>query len=286
MSKKLNLCPCGSGIPEKLCCGSPKQINIMLKTFNSPQERQELLNDIDLSREFNMRYRGLFEYYGKDLIAYKRIYRNDKRVNDFLDDFSYYMTDHLEEDCPPSWEHCYPPFWEELIFAYIPLVTKISPQKNETKQFLTQLKSFIHWLDTRVGTSWASVVNRYVSEAASPLQQCEDLFNQLFLSQFPNFYQDDWNYDQDIENLAQQIQTQENTLDSIYKITEVSGNIVLLTELDTQRCYPVLGLPCQSLSQGMLIDCILGRKNEELFWSCDFTQCVFPERAEKYIMFV
>lgn len=59
------------------------------------------------------------------------------------------MTDHLEDECPPSWKECPSSFWEELIFAYLPHYTKIIPHKNYAEIFLSQLRKFVRWLDEK-----------------------------------------------------------------------------------------------------------------------------------------
>lgn len=48
------------------------ETKIKLIPLTGTQSRSEILKKIEISSQFNMRYRGLFEYYGDDLIAYKK----------------------------------------------------------------------------------------------------------------------------------------------------------------------------------------------------------------------
>ncbi|NQD67940.1 hypothetical protein HP456_18710 [Bacillus haikouensis] len=45
---------------------------VWLQEFKHPGEHLELLEKLKISKEFDMRYRGLMEYYRNDLIDYKR----------------------------------------------------------------------------------------------------------------------------------------------------------------------------------------------------------------------
>lgn len=286
MKRNVTLCPCGSGRPKELCCHKKLHVKVWSKALDSPQEHQELLADLKISAEFDMRYRGLLEYYGKDLIAYKRIHPLSTNCNEFLRHFSKYMTTYLEDNCPPSWDQCNSSFWEELIFTYVPLFIKITPQKKEVEKFLSQLKSFIHWLDKRVGTSWHEIVNNYAEEANPMLHHCEQLLNQLFLMEYPTVHQSDWNLEQEIERNNQEFHATADRLESIFEVTRVLEDTVILTELKTKRDYPIKGLPCSLIYTGMLIDGIIFRRSDAMFWNWFLTNCVFPERARKYIKVV
>lgn len=117
-----------------------------------------------------MRYRGLFEYYGKDLIAYKRENPTDQNRNEFLRILSSYMTTHLVDNCPTSWKKCKTSFWEEFIFGYYPHMMLITPEENEVDTFLLELKKFIQWLDKRAGTSFHPLIEKYAAESVTDFQ--------------------------------------------------------------------------------------------------------------------
>ncbi|MFD2045480.1 hypothetical protein ACFSTA_17490 [Ornithinibacillus salinisoli] len=80
--------------------------------FSHPDEREVYMERLRVGSEFDMRYRGIFEFYGADLVAYKLKHKSSNQVNDFLRVFSKYLTDYLEDDCPPSWEECSHSFCE------------------------------------------------------------------------------------------------------------------------------------------------------------------------------
>lgn len=125
------------------------QVSIRAIPINSPQERQEIVRNLATSSEFEMRYRGVFEYFGKDFITYKRLAPTDSDRNEFLRIIAKYMTECLEDNCPTSWKQCQQAFWEELIFTYYPHVLHITPDQNETEKFIAQLLKFLHWLDKK-----------------------------------------------------------------------------------------------------------------------------------------
>lgn len=245
-----------------------------------------MLTNLKVSAEFDMRHRGLFEYYGKDLIAYKNNYRFQRNCNEFLRDFSKYMTDYLEDNCPPAWDKCNASFWEELIFAYIPLILKVTPQRKEAEKFLSQLKHFVRWLDRRIGTSWYGVVENYVRQAKPALVQCEQLLNEIFLTDFPKLYQDDWDFKLDIEESEQEFQETTDRLSSVFEVTGVMEDVVLVNELKTKHCYQLQGLPNPFLFPGMLLDGVLGKRNDELFYRWFLTNNLFPAGAKKFIVVI
>lgn len=154
------------------------------KTFKSPKERQDFLMNLAIAAQFNLRNRGLVEYYGKDLISYKKDNPSDATRNEFLRLLSRFMTHHLEDNCPPSWRECTPSFWEQFIFTCIPHYIKITSHENQIETFLNELKKFISWLDKRARTSFYQVVSRMAEEAEPELKSCESLLNHLSFTGF------------------------------------------------------------------------------------------------------
>ncbi|OIJ14408.1 hypothetical protein BKP37_08680 [Anaerobacillus alkalilacustris] len=67
--KKLIICDCGSGKYKEFCC--PTHTRVWSISVNNPNEHEEMKKKMTISSEFHMRYRGLFEFYGDDLISYK-----------------------------------------------------------------------------------------------------------------------------------------------------------------------------------------------------------------------
>jgi hypothetical protein len=184
---------------KSICNEKEPQVKVLMKHFENPKERENIFKNMRISAEFDMRHRGHFLFYGKDFIDYKLERPYDKDRNEFLRIISNFMTDVLKDNCPPSWKKCKRPFWEELIFTQLPHVMRISPDQKQVETFLFQLKSFIQWLDKRVGTTWFIVVDKYSKEAISDLKVCEKLLNTIFLRDFPQLYQKAFNPEQQIE---------------------------------------------------------------------------------------
>ncbi len=256
---------------------------IWLQEFTEPGQHTELLDNFKICREFDMRHRGLMEYYGKDLIAYKKEQKANKKRNEFLRAFSHYMTDHLEDDCPPSWQECPAAFWEELIFAYLPHYTKIIPKKNYTETFLLQLRTFVRWLDKREGTVFLNLVDDYIKEGTPILKKCEGLLNHLFLKDYPRFHQSDWDYEEDLDRWERNLSKYSRTIEGMFQVSAFADECVVLRDLHTHHTYLTKSLPVNKLSTKTIITGTLGQKPHELIWDWLATINVFPENGEKYI---
>jgi hypothetical protein len=256
---------------------------IWLQEFKQPGEHTELLENLKISQDFNMRHRGLMEYYGKDLIAYKKEQMANEKRNEFLRTFSHYMTDHLEDDCPPSWKECPASFWEELIFAYLPHYTKITPQKNYSETFLLQLRKFVRWLDKREDTVFSSLVEGYITEGTPILKKCEGLLNYLFLKDFPRFHHSDWNLKEDQKRWEGSLEKYRTTIDGMFQVSAFADECVILKDLHTHHTYLTKSLPVNKLSTKTIITGTIGQKSHELVWDWLATINVFPEKGEKYI---
>ncbi|WP_445509796.1 hypothetical protein ACUMHR_20800, partial [Rossellomorea marisflavi] len=149
-------------------------------SIECPEDHQDMLDMFRVSREFKMKYRGLLCYYGKDFVAFKKENRVSAGRNLFLEVISSYMTIHLEDECPASWDECPLSFWEELIFTYLPSKTKILPEKNFTHLFLHELHDFLSWLDERDLTVLSPKVLPFIKESLPMLSRYESLFVDLF----------------------------------------------------------------------------------------------------------
>lgn len=249
--------------------------------FATPEERQNMLRDIAISSEFEMRYRGLLEYYGKDFIAHKKEKPSDEKRNEFLRVISKYMTHYLEDDCPPSWKQCQPTFWEVLIYSFYPDHIKLSPNEEDVETFIFQLKKFVRWLDKRTGTSWYATIEQYTSEAFPELKICERIINRLFLNDFPRIHHDDWNFEEDLDRFDQIFSQCTNQVDSTFNVTKIIGDSVLLTELKTNCTYYIKGLPCDLIVPGIKMSGIIGKKSGDRCWNWYHTHGIYPSRGEK-----
>ncbi|WP_066298499.1 hypothetical protein [Bacillus sp. FJAT-29937] len=284
--RRLLLCYCGSGKDQATCCGAIPQINVRSFPINSEREREELLQNIQLSSQFNMRYRGLFEYYGKDLIAYKREKPRDQNRNEFLRIISAFMNYYLEDTCPTSWENCQPEFWEELIITIFPLHMRVTPQKKEVEKFLLELRKFVRWLDRKANTSWSRIIEYYIEKYHAQLKMCEQLLNTHFLLHFPQIHASEkWNPLHDIQIIKEVSSQFHDTTNSIFKISSANENTSLITDLWNHRDYVVIGLNSNRAMEGILLDGSIGKKDGDIYWQWYFTEGVYPDNAIKYITF-
>lgn len=279
--KKQVLCNCGSGKVMDDCC--TVNTRVWFQPFSNPNEHKKVLSKIKISSQFGMRYRGLFEFYGDDLITYKLEYPNSKPRNEFLSVFAKYLTEYLEDDCPSSWEECQPLFWEEFLFSFYPFHIKLTPKEKEVEKFLSELKKFIRWLDRRVGSSCYELIEKYIEESFTELKDCEYLINRLYLQTFPRIHHDDWDPQMDFINNCYQLEECKEKLLSIFEVKNLNGPIVVVTALDSNRSYYIKGLPYELITPGIIISGTIGRKNGEWFWTWNQPESVFPERSKKYL---
>ncbi|MEH7224800.1 hypothetical protein V7112_13405 [Bacillus sp. JJ1566] len=257
------------------------EVSVRTHEFASPDEQRQFLRDLAISSEFEMRYRGLLEYYGKDFITYKKEKPSDKKRNEFLRIISKYMTHYLEDDCPSSWKQCQSSFWEVLIFSFYPDHIKLSPNEQEVEDFLYQLKRFVRWLDKRNGTSWHSVVEQYSSEAFPELKICERIINWIFLNDFPRIHHNDWNLEQDLYRLKQKFNQYTNQVDSTFKVTSIIGDRVVLTELKTNCTYYIKGLPYEFILPGIKMNGVICNKSGDQTWNWYYTDGIYPSKGEQ-----
>lgn len=259
------------------------QVRVTAHPIQSPQERQGIFMDLATSSEFDMRYRGLFEYYGKDMIAYKREKPSDQNLNEFLRVFSKFMTDCLEDNCPSSWKHCQPTFWEELIYTFYPHSMKISPDEKETEKFLEQLLKFVRWLDKRAGISWYPIVEDDALRAVNDLKQCERLLNSLFLIPFPRIHHDDWDHEQDHNKLVHHLEQCSKQMDGIFEVNGIVDDLVEVTELNSNRTYFFQGMPLENIVPGIILSGLVGKYRHTENWNWFLTEGVYPQRGKRFV---
>jgi hypothetical protein len=259
------------------------QMKVLMKHFENPKEREELLKNMRISAEFDMRHRGHFLYYGKDFIDYKLINPYDKDRNEFLRILSNFMSTVLEDDCPPSWKKCKRPFWEELIFTHFPHVMRITPDQKQVETFLSQLRMFVQWLDKRVGTTWFAVVDKYSKEAIPDLKVCEQVLNTIFLRDFPQLHQKGFSPEHQIEITNQSFKQCTKRWDSLFEVTSIIDQITGLKEFNTNKTYYVKGLPTIIIVPELIMSGIIGRKSGTLLWEWFQTEGIYPQKGRKYL---
>lgn len=280
--KKQVVCECGSGKIKDDCCAP--NIRVFSQVFSDPSEHKEMLTKLQISSAFNLRYRGLVEFYGDDLIAYKLENTKSLSRNNFLHILGKYLSVYLEDSCPTSWKDCHPAFWEELILTYFPHLMKITPKEKEVEQFLSELKTFVHWLDCRVGCSWHPIILTYVNEYHSTLKDSEFVLNRLFLNSYPFIHDEKPNSPIDVSDFfhVTEDDVEEMKL-SIFEVQNISGSIVVATELHKDYSYLIKGLPNETLSPGIIINGCISRRKQDWIWNWDFPEGVFPPKAKKYL---
>ncbi|MDY0406364.1 hypothetical protein P5G51_014070 [Virgibacillus sp. 179-BFC.A HS] len=260
----------------------PLEIKVRSYTFNGPEDRQAMLEKLHICSQFDMRYRGLLEFYSNDLAAYKRKKGSGKHANEFLRILAKHFTDHLEDKCPSSWEACQPSFWEELIHITFPRLMKISTKQRESEIFLLQLNRFVRWLDQRVGTSWYELVKQYTETAKPELIMCERLINYLVVRTYPSIHQNNWNFKE--ERAANDADYNQCTtvIDSVYQVEEVCDNIITVTDLDTSWSYKLANMPSRLISTGMLLQGSIGKKRGDYYWNWLGVSGVYPAKAKNH----
>ncbi|MFA9556848.1 hypothetical protein ACERII_06075 [Evansella sp. AB-rgal1] len=284
MYQKRSICYCGSGKSRESCCKTGPEITLRMKQFANQKEREQMLSDLHISSQFQMRYKGHFEFYGKHFIAYKRKNPTEK-CNGFLVIISSYFTDYLDEmdKCPSSWKTLTSAFWEELICTYYPHSIKITPNEKETDTFFTQLKMFVRWLDKQEHTCWYNIVTAYITEYKSVVYNCERLLNHLVTQQYPKFHQIDWDPMNDFEKIEMKFNQYKETVEGVFEVTGTLENTVAIANVETHKTYYVKGVPPSIVVSGMLLQGGIGRNWGQKYWDWCHTFSVFPNQAKNYL---
>ncbi|WP_458413232.1 hypothetical protein ACNQFZ_21035 [Schinkia sp. CFF1] len=264
------------------CYRPSPELRIWSIPFSNPNERIEILEKVSTSSQFGMRYRGLFEFYGDDLITYKREKPKCPLRNKFLQILSSYFTDYLEDDSPASWPGCQASFWEELIFVFFMLQIQVTNKEKEVETFLPELKKFTRWIDKRAGTNTHPLINKLIEKTKSELIICERLINHLYYKAYHELSKDYTDPQKEINSTHNQEYNE--VKDTLFEISEINGEIAIASELFTNKKYLLNGLPNQMISPGTLIHGTIGKKYGHLVWNWLLPENVFPQRAKKYLM--
>ncbi|RWR04054.1 hypothetical protein QNH23_14550 [Siminovitchia fortis] len=260
------------------------EVKVFKHSFASPEEYQEFLCDLQVSSQFKMRYRGLYQYYGKDLIAFKREKPRCMIRNEFLQVFSSYMTDYLEDHCPPSWNDCHPPFWEELIFAHFPHHFKVTEEEKEVENFLSELNKFVKRIDKNAGTRWTQEVRTYSDEALIDLKICERLLNRLFLKQYPDFHKEGWDFKKDFDRIEHLLYHFNRSFHTLFQVIDIIDETVILEKLDDGRIFHTRGLPVNIIKPDLLFFGTIGQNSGQFSWRWLLTEGIYPERAKPFML--
>lgn len=254
--------------------------------FSGPEDRERMIEKVKISAQFDMRYRGLFQFYGDALIDYKQKIGTNKSGTEFLRVLAKYFTDNHEDTPLYSWNDCQSSFWEEFIFVYYPHLMKISKEEKQSRIFLSQLINFVKWLDQDIGTSCYPIIQTYLKDAASELYDCERLLNQLYLLDYPTIHQEDWNFEKEFTRGITELEQAKEVHNSIFQILKTHGRIIYVKDIDTKEDYKIMDMPSHLMKQGMLLDGFIAIHETDSYWRWNTTLGIFPERAKKYIKFV
>ncbi|OCA82263.1 hypothetical protein A8F94_20330 [Bacillus sp. FJAT-27225] len=279
--KKLSLCACGSGKPTDYCCKKGWQITSFTHEFTYPGEREEMIKKLQISKQFEMRNRGLMKFYGNDLIAWKLRKPSDPIRNEFLRILAGFMADYLEDNCPDSWQQCGQPFWEELVAAYLPHCIHISQQEQEHRLFLSQLRRFAYWIDKREKTSILPTIETLSTQLQQELSICESLLNRLTETAYPGILSGNLDINKTLERNFQKLDSYYSTLPGLFEVSSSINSVFKLIDLETGSAYHVTGLP-ESVPPGFLLQGAIGKGKGTMFWEWCYLAGVFPPSSKKF----
>lgn len=262
----------------------PPETKIRLIPLTGTQSRSEVLKKIEISSQFNMRYRGLFEYYGDDLISYKKENPTDFPRNEFLRTFSSYLTDYLEDNMPSSWDKCQKSFIELLLYIHLPNSMKISKERDSIQHFISEFKKFSKWLDQRKKTTWTRMLTTY-AETIHELSLCEELLNRLYLQMYPQFFESNWDYEKDLTRVSKVFEESKDIEDNFFQIIKIEESTVLLSNIFTNKQFQISNVPVDNQFLGIILHGSIGRLEGHTTWSLLLVAGLYPKAAKRYLTF-
>lgn len=281
LMKKLVFCDCGSKKPLDVCCAP--QVRVREIPLLHPKEHKDFLRKLYISSQFQLRYRGLLEFYGDDLIQYKLEKPKCKKRNEFLYIFGNYLTYFLEDVKLASWLDIDETFWKEFLFLYYPTCINPTREEAEVEGFLSELKNFVHWLDKKHRINWFPFVDSFLKQSDSELIHCEQILKELYQQQHKHIYEKNWSPTEDLNKIKDSIKSFQDSLTSVYEVTQMEESLTVLTDVNTNRTYTVTGLINEPIVPNMFIRGIIAKNKNELFWNWLYTFTVFPKRTREYL---
>jgi len=260
------------------------QVTMWKHEFANDEERNEILEKLAIGSQFDMRFRGLLQFYGDELTSYKRKIGNNEKGTEFLKVMSSYFTDYLEDVELTSWDECQSLFWEEFIFVYFPLYMKISRTQQQSTVFLSQLKEFVHWLDKEKKTSCTQYVDLFYDEAKIELVTCERLLKHFFSVHFLDIFNDDFDVQKIVEQIDQIDQDFPEKREGCFQVVKKYEKTIIVREIQTDLNYRIIDMPCHLIDKGMLLEGIIGRRTHEFSWKWLLTEGFYPEKAKKFFI--
>lgn len=269
---------------EKVGCSMKKSI-IISGIFDENSLQMKRLHPIKdpKNTDLGKSYRFLIEFFGKELIAYRRKKVYDKNRTFFIKVFSKFLNELQEGNSPSEWKESELSFWEEFIVLFFPHNMVISTDEKEVENLFFELRKFIRWIDRQNGTNWYLVVNSFITDANPELKICEHLLNKFYLRDYPKIHHHDWNYIQDMEKLNRNFIQCTHTLSSIFEVKDINNDIVVLNDCKDNHTYYLKDLPYKFIVPGIIMNGIIGKKSDETAWSWHQTGGIYPNRAKYYL---
>ncbi|WP_156791480.1 hypothetical protein [Bacillus sp. SG-1] len=255
----------------------------MSRPINSPEERAQIIENVEIGSTFNMRMRGHLLFYGKDLTGYAKsttVTPNTTNFLHLLSNFLYAKSDngHLE-----SWDDCCHAFWDEFITTYCPHTLKLSHKEKEAERFLFQLIKFGNWMDTHRKTSLLASIHPCIQTHKPDVILCEKILNHLLKNQFPNLLHKNWDCVKALEKMKAAYSRYTAVVEGLFEVTGIIEQVVVIKHVETNQSYTVKGLTCNLVKPHLLINGEIGRHYRETKWNWFFTLGVYPKQSKKYL---
>ncbi|WP_193224508.1 hypothetical protein [Bacillus sp. B1-b2] len=254
-------------------------VKVRLIPLDGTQNRSQILKKIEISSSFNMKYKALFEYYGDDLIEYKKLDLDNKQRNDFLRIFSSYLTDFLEDTMPTSWKKCSTSFLKQLCYLYLPSTVQISQNKNHITLFLEEFRHFATWLDKKENTKWMEFIDKHLTTLQT-LQTCEDLHHTLFLQLYPTYLHSTRNDQKHMEKVKQLLNQCQEVEDGLFQIRAINTQTVSISNIFTNRIYDIHSTEIQEKHLGIILDVSIGIYKNHSTWTILVPLGIYPKEAK------
>ncbi|TYS14110.1 hypothetical protein FZC78_19905 [Rossellomorea vietnamensis] len=279
---KSPFCPCGCGKNANACSSTP-HVRVFSKPLTSPEERAEIIENIELCSTFRMRMRGHFLFYGKDLAAYVKQTNVTQNTTHFLELFSDYLYEKCGSGTLQSWQDCGHHFWDEFISTYCPHNLALSHREKEAQKLLFQLTKFANWLDTHTRSTVLPLITPCIQTHKPQLNLSEKIINHLLKKHYPTILSKNWNYLNALDELETLYDRYDDVVDGLFEVTGTVDTIVRATHVNSNESYPIQGLPAHLLKSPLLIHGEIGKRYKEKKWNWFFTSGVYPIGAKQYL---
>jgi hypothetical protein len=279
---KATLCPCGCGKPANACTSSPI-VKVFSRPLNSPEEREQIIENVQIGSTFGMRMRAHLLFYGKDLATYAKKTTVTPNTTHFLHLLSEFLYEKCDSGDMESWSGCGHDFWDEFVSTYCPHTLTLSHRVKETERFLFQLTKFANWMDTSKQTSLSSVITPCVKSHKSDIILCEKIINHLLKKQYPTILSKNWDYLKALDQLEAAYDSYADVEDGLFEVTGIIEKVVVARHVESGQSYSIRGLPSTLLKPQLLIHGVIGKRYKETKWNWFYTSGAYPQQSKKYL---